>query len=692
MGLACEIDPQFKPKKGSQIQTLRNDVDELKAKLELLRKNESFIAKALLRKDQQGSSLSPLTNPMTRLASESSYPIVAKTFLKAEPQLQPSETYTEPSVGLTSSPNIQEFILGDVRLLLAQANELHTRFINDYLPFLPILSSKSATELYLQSQLLFWTVCLTACLLNPEPSLYNRLLALIKQLAIETCWLRTPRLTHIAQLLLILSCWPLPNQKVLDDCLYRFVGLARSLGLQLGLHRGKFISEFSRTQVSLVNAEKWRTRTWLVVFFCEQLWASILGLPPCAQPDYLVESARTDTSLPKNFRCLVCLLVFQLKMTNIMGSLVTLPDGLMAAQNRAGSLNILVRELERLVDKLQIDDPITEMYYLYVKLLVCAFAFLPETPTEDQAKYVTIAYHAATRIVTIFLKLVEVKQLSEYPVYVRHLVTFACFTLFKLHLTPLLLDKYVDSARQLIVTVHRLFRNMLAAWKDVDNDISRMAKVLEKLNYVILTQPGIFLEGEGIIKTNRSHLSNSLFYDLVACIHEARRRNMAKEQAQMRGQPVPGFGQKPTQNGRKLVPLPFYNQITRDSFKTILLTSPNGTTVTTLVPTQSAMSSAQADATANGLAGPTKINGIPLPLLEATGSLKRAKSPELFLDEKPFQNINSLFDYDKLDVPMERAASSNSGVGEFMQQQLSNWTEGNDDLLGWFDVNMSPEF
>lgn len=764
MGLVCEIDPQFRPKKGSQIQSLRNDVDELKAKLDLLRKNESLIAKALLENshleqlvDKQGVAHDePRNNNNNNITSRSpsatetqAVPTVAQTFINKESPLiripfnkndipEPTVSDVEnssiasnsiqikrrsitPSNEITSnknksldsvngdfkealcsnnvSPNlniqnITEFTLGDVCLPIEKANELHKRFLEDYLPFLPIMTSNSASELYSQSQLLFWTVCLTACLSDSDPTLYNKLASLIKQLAIETCWIRTPRSTHIVQSLLILSIWPLPNQKVLDDCSYRFVGLAKNLGFQLGLHRGKFISEFSRTQVSLVNAEKWRTRTWLFVFFCEQLWASILGLPPSIQTDYLVENARVDTTLPPIFRCLICLSIFQSKLFNIMGSSVTSPDGLMSAKNRAGSLNILIRELERLIFKINVtESPITEMYYLYVKLLICNFAFLPETPTEDQAKYVTLAFHAATRIVTIFSKLIEVKQLSEYPIYIRNSVTFACFTLFKLILTQLLLDKYVDSARQSVVTVHRLYRNMLASWQDVDNDISRTAKVLENLNYVILTQPSVFLEGgDGIIKRNRSHLSNSLFYDLVSCIHEAARRN--KQQVQ-----DPGYQTLLLSKERSiLVPLPFYNQITKDNFKTITTTSPNGTTMTKLVPTKSAMSTAKADALANGLSGPMQINGIPLPLLEVTGSLSSVENQRHDL-KTVNKDIHGTAEqtFEKSQVGLNKATASlvdnsssnvlNAGVSRHNEKQGINTAATSS--TGSFNINSS---
>ncbi|ODV87310.1 hypothetical protein CANARDRAFT_179079, partial [[Candida] arabinofermentans NRRL YB-2248] len=776
MDLKCEIDPQFRPKKGSQIQSLRNDVDELRSKIEFLTRNESLISQVL-----KTSSPNALQQDQERLKAEHNnthggQPLIAKTHLQKEPVLLSNEARSNSTPLLndsttskdtapisTSAPNhpntsVTEFNLGDVKIPLKKAIELHQRFTDNYLPYLPIMVSNDCIQLYQQSQLLFWTVMLTACLSDPEPTLYISLASLIKQLAIETCWIRTPRSTHIVQALLILGTWPLPNQKVLDDCSYRFVGLAKNLSLQLGLHRGKFISEFSRTQVALPDAEKWRTRTWLAVFFGEQFWSSNLGLPPSLQTDFLLESARIDQSLPKNFRCLLSLAIFQAKLVSVMGLSVTSPDGLMEPKNRAGALSILERELERLVFKLQVDDIVVEIYYLYVQLMVCCFAFLPETPSEDQTKYVTQSYLSATRIVTIMSKLTESRQLTEYPIYVRHAVTMAAFVLFRLHLTPYLLPKYVDSARQSILTVHRLFRNMLAAWKDVENDISRTATVLEKLNFVIITNPELFTETEGIIVRMRSHLTGSLFYDLVWNIHEARRRLLAdaKNKEERGGAETPAAEDK-TKYKKRPLPLPFYNQITKDDFTAITTTTPSGTTVTTLVPTDQAIFNAKATATAAGLSDPTEINGIPLAMLEATGSLSgkqvpnqgqsklsKAKSQQQKLNTKTSSPPSSTQSAPRTQIkpkkqakPRQRKDSSvsanqqvqqgsssyspsatattgnnnsdtnsqdqspsNSDVinnntfidSIFQQQGGANWMENGDDFLGWFDINMAPEF
>lgn len=815
LGLKCEIDPQFKPKKGSQIQMLIGDVEELKAKIEMLSKNEHLLTQALNQHNRNFllagtspqhaasfpgfSSRTPYTSQNTPasaieqitghvgsphvrppgtfhyashsgiMVNDATGPTSAVTNLNRvlaidsvdnSPGTHMSDTRLKdeatPEVEETAAPTYSEFILGNVRLPLSKANELHDRFMTKHVPFMPIISSNNASQLYTNSQLLFWAVMLTASLSEPEPTLYMSLASLIKQLAIETCWIRTPRSTHVIQALIILAVWPLPNEKVLDDCSYRFVGLAKNLSLQLGLHRGgEFIQEFSRTQANLgPDSDLWRTRSWLAVFFCDHFWSSTLGLPPSINTtDYLLENARIDNTLPANFRSLISLSIFQCKLVNVMGISVTRSDGLLEPLNRAASLNILDRELERLKFKLNImEGSSVEIYYLYLRLMICCFAFLPGTPIEDQVKYVSTAYLSATRIITISSQILSLNSLSliELPIYVRQAITYAAFLLFKLHLSRYLIDKYVDSARQSIVTVHRLFRNTLSSWKELQNDISRTAKVLEDLNIVLYTYPEIFIpsttpnSGGSIISRMRSHLTASLFYDLVWCIHEARRRKLASKHEQKEFPKIKMEGED-SESGLKPQPLPFYNQITKDDFKTITTTTPNGTTITTLVPTDQALHQAKSTQE-RGSNKPLEINGIPLAMLEATGSTRDVKTAnypggtlqfpeenpglqnsgpefsqqrELTIEMPPYQpganeNMNTQNTPVPFDLNGEEArlqlgsypynSGTVPGVGagaemadqldSFFQQQSHGWLNNNnqdDDFLGWIDVNMIHE-
>ena len=837
--LHCEIDPQFKPKKGSQIQFMRKELDELKVKVNYLLSYESAFTKSLMssefgrdiltklgsdnnnnniinnnnntseivKAEQSSTSGNEISAPFrtpsvvipakstTSLSfsasSSSSSPqqeqqqqqqqrqlssqpesedntavakkFAVKTFLVHEPQstqstqttadntaaavaigtpinigsvdnrttksdIEGGSITTTPSTTTTtgqptqtisntttfnsskqsdnvvvatttidpmappSYSNIDEFVIGDVRISLQKATELHRTFTRDYLPYFPIMFTNSVTELYSQSPLLFWTVMLTACLSDEEPTMYTKLSSLIKQLAIESCWIRTPRSTHISQALLLLCIWPLPGKKVLDDCSYRFVSLARSLSYQLGLHRGKFIMEFTTSQTSMPNAEKWRTRTWLGIFFAENCWASILGLPPTCTADYLVNlaisnnnnnnddndnnngsgmdkqsqqtrqhlssddttTANDDTdndksdknnsndndtcSVPKNFHRLLCLSSFQLKLCTRLGSNASAPDGLMDTEQRGFYLRKFDNELDQLNAKLDFEncDDLVHIYYLYVRLMICCFAFLPETPLECQSMFVLKAYSAATKVVTLMSKVLTTHQLISLPIYVRQSATFSSFILFKLQLTDMLPGTYFNSVRQSIVTVHRLFRNQLTAWATVDNDISRTASTLERLNLVLVTHPEIFIEKPGIISRMRSHLTGSLFYDLVWCIHEAKRRETdPKYNEEVKRRNENGnqnenqsqTGKKPIK--RKLYPLPLYSHITRDYFKMVSKTTPGGTTVTTLVPTEDALEQAKETAVQREETDTVdmRINGIPLSMLDETGSVKTDASP-----------------------------------------------------------------
>lgn len=235
--------------------------------------------------------------------------------------------------------------------------------------------------------------------------------------------------------------------------------------------------------------------------------------------------------------------------------------------------------------------------------------------------------------------------------------------------------------------MHRLFRNTLSSWKDLQNDISRTAKVLENLNMVLYNYPEIFLndlenEDSSIITRMRSHLTASLFYDLVWCVHEARRRSVLDK------------GKRQAQPNKKILPLPFYNQITKDDFKTITTTSPNGTTITTLVPTDQAMN--QAKLKSFDSSKPLEINGIPLPMLEATGSTREV------LDSLPSQSLPSQAptlqqypmqqDQQQQEPSQQQQQKHLQQLQQYQQQQQSNQQQPHLQHQRQFQQSPPPQF
>lgn len=762
----CIVDPQFKPERGGQVQLLKYDLTRLKNEVEFLKRRESFMASVvaknspemaglLLAEGPQGGPPPPVNEVLVHMPPSSDEPILKRGYedvvlpsLTADandepPNYAPTANQNTKRVKMEtltiqipdSGPDVSgstvqasEFVIGEVVITAERALELHTRFVEHFLPFVPIMHTRSPDELYRQSKLLFWTVILTASLGEPEPTLYYSLCDKIKLLAIEECWIKTPRSVHVVQALLILGHWPLPNSKVLDDLSFRFITVAKTVGEQLGLHRGKFLYEFSRSQVSLPNAEKWRTRAWLAIFISEHMMSAILGLPSGFTADYLVETGRFDESLPPRFLSMLRMSFFYSKLVAFVGSSLNSPDGLTEARSRCSTLWILNQEFDSLTPLLDLSDPPTEMYYLYVKLMMCCFAFLPGTSKESQAQYIDVAFHSATKIVTLFTKLADKRQIIEYPIYVRQPVSYAAFVLFRLHLSPLLMPQYVESARQSVVTVHRLYRNMLTAWKDLENDISRTAKVLEKLNFVIITHPYLLTHAPQIVSRMRSHLAASIFYELVWAIHEARRRSalnlgkpsLMKENSESDGKdgnspPFIGKYSEAFAHLESVPPLPFYNQITKDDFTVNTITTPNGTSVTKLVPNHP-------NAAANAFVSAVNSPAAELYPKESTSSsfltlaMPKGKSGSTD-DRSKVPPSNSATNFSSSAADLGGLASSNTtsnpGTGSITPLVNTNfldstgamkdplhldalmqgidWMNGSsDDFLGWLDTGISP--
>lgn len=702
MKLVCEVNPEFKPQKGSQLTILKNDINDLKLKLNYLVRNEGIIANCLklskegeklmsdinqvkyetIRNTCVDSVLTPKSNGLQHhlelninskfddlpsllqktISSSSNYLVkehmldnsntsgvtspndyhsnstAANNLSTILGKLQ--STTDSPSASSTSSNSTRNFKIGDITLSYAQAEQLYKNFQTKYLTLFPIIKPASnVKELYRQSPILFWTIILTSSLSSPTPTLYLELSKLIKIKIMQKCWLDTPRSAYIIQALLILCCWPLPSQKIMDDCSYRFLGFAKNLSMQLGLHRGAFMWEFSRTQTMLnkdetdenVNIspgesskiekqndnEKWRSTAWISIYIQEQIWGGILGLPSGMGVDFLINNAMNEDDdkesfLPIHLKNLLLLTNFQNSMQQKLGMNVYSQDGLLDLNERYDNIENLMKDLQALNDKRGFEkDTIIEIYYLYVKMSLLFYYFLPSSNKNDLKlnenllrEKVDVVYLAGVKIVTLTTKLLQEHnyQLLELPIYVRTCITYASLMLFKLYLTPLLKDEHVTSCRQSIVTVHRLFRNQYFAWTSVvENDISRLGNVLERLNFVLIAHPEIFIERVndsstcyGLITKMRSHLAGTLFYDLVWCVHEARRRE--NDPVWKKNNQVVNLNKdllEKKKKKKKLTPLPFYNQISKDDFETVTTTTEEGIAITTLVPTKQAIERAK---------------------------------------------------------------------------------------------------
>lgn len=578
--LACVVDQNFKPRKGGQVELLREHLAKIQEQIQTISKGAAGPLKAevedLEEAISQNSERCPFDQRSKRESDRSGEPYesyksrrintngsIPPTAIDSYESSDPSslrqlkaieEDMARPkhdddletgvkeieasvaermAAGGRLVPVAGPYCLEDITLQEQKADALHNYFMENCSPYIPIFESNSAGELYARSEFLFWAVMTTAAIGESTSDLYLSLVGPIRRLAAEKSLMATTRSSSVVQALLVLSSWPLPSEKMLEDMSPRYASLAYSMGLQLGIHRGKFIYEFSRNQQLMPNAVKWRSRTWVQTYITQQMVSAASGIPPSMPVDYIIDHALHDKVHPLSPRIAAFLKisVFYSKLVSIMGSNISTQDGLMDPESRSPTLDLLKTDLSTMFPPADnYEDPVVEIMLSYARCIVDNFAFLPETPLSYQSGFLIDAFQASTRIVTLVRKLVGNRKVMEFPSFIRNPCNYAVLTLFRLQSMPQIPDQLVSSARESVVTVHHLYRNIAPSWLDsrVSNDISRVAKILESLNHVMMVHPEL-LRSRRVMRRMRSHLTFSLFYELIYIIHEARRRNAQKK-------------------------------------------------------------------------------------------------------------------------------------------------------------------
>lgn len=682
--LACVVDQNFKPRKGGQVELLREHLAKIQEQIQTISKgaagplkaevedlkdaisqnNEGYAFGLSTKRQSEPTNESYEPRDSRETSADSGMPVVEseKYELSGSPRFKRLKSIEEDmarpkhedeldlgvkeieasvaermAAGGRLVPVPGPYILEDITLQEPRADNLHNYFMENCSPYIPIFESNSAGELYARSEFLFWAVMTTAAIGETTSDLYLSLVGPMRRLAAEKSLMATTRSSSVVQALLVLSSWPLPSEKMLEDMSPRYASLAYSMGLQLGIHRGKFIYEFSRNQQLMPNAVKWRSRTWVQTYITQQMVSAASGIPPSMPVDFIIDHALHDKIHPLSPRitAFLKLSIFYSKLVSIMGSNISTQDGLMDPESRCPTLDLLKTDLSTMFPPADnYEDPVIEIMLLYSRCIVDNFAFLPETPLSYQSGFLIDAFQASTRIVTLVRKLVGNRKVMEFPSFIRNPCNYAVLTLFRLQSMPQIPDQLVSSARESVVTVHHMYRNIAPSWLDprVSNDISRVAKILESLNHVMMIHPEL-LRSRRVMRRMRSHLTFSLFYELIYIIHEARRRNAQKKSHEgTEGAPDSQDGtesfkiktesqksqncreiinkshssspeswatddspantgamhqiisSKSMQRTRDLNPLPLFNNIDRGAYISSTVVSPNGTTVTKLMP------------------------------------------------------------------------------------------------------------
>ncbi|KIH89335.1 hypothetical protein SPBR_06711 [Sporothrix brasiliensis 5110] len=221
----------------------------------------------------------------------------------------PSQTQSEASpavIGLSddSPDDTPGYDLDGVRLSFAVVDDLFAFYVAVFHPMLPIVdivsASKTPADVCADSELLFWTILITAAqnhpqhraaVLEPLVTPYRRLLA--------DALVQPARTVYMTQALLVLTSWPLSVDRQRNDPSWYYCGVATSSAVHLRLHEAEALWWYSsvggREEVvtgrggadgddgddgDRQQANAARYRTWLGAFVVSNALAIDMGLPP----------------------------------------------------------------------------------------------------------------------------------------------------------------------------------------------------------------------------------------------------------------------------------------------------------------------------------------------------------------------------------------------------------------------------
>jgi hypothetical protein len=143
-------------------------------------------------------------------------------------------------------------------------------------------------------------------------------------------------------------------------------------------------------------------------------------------------------------------------------------------------------------------------------------------------------------------------------------------------------------------------------------------------------------------------------------------------------------------------PLPFYNQITRDDFTTQTQTTPNGTTVTTLVPTHPGAAnifgrSNSISSRTTPVANPPNPNEVQAALNEVTPNRAATGPPIGDATRNVEQRGPGGIPGNSASAFLDSTGASDDPLHLDTLMQGIDWINNNeDDFLGWMDMGMSP--
>lgn len=424
-------------------------------------------------------------------------------------------------------------ILIDEAHILLKNYELH---FNKYLPIFPedFFNTINFLTFIQENGLLFWCIMLISYLNNPlknSHKQYSHLSAHIQSLVVEKCWLTTPRSVYTVSALLILTTWPLPNNKlkISDNLAVKFTSITKSLSYQFGLHKLEFISEFSHgTTISVSNDVNLnnliRERIYKFININSNFWLICLGLSNNAyngfNQDYIINRAtNVDIKSPKNdsdhyINSLLKVSTIQSKLNENMNDLIGNSDIRHLLPNQVNISQLInLNMFEVILDDFRSDNPLINLSIEYSKLQVFIYAFSPHNVTIGEYKQ-----FIAKMLISCFkiLHYVENFDMNQLPIHYKFPIELVAMILIRIFKSPILsslkdyeiIKQKFNRLVKLLTTENWLFMN------------DKLFKILKKFDAVDNMFIANKAESFFLVSKMKNYLVSSLNYELIWLIYE----------------------------------------------------------------------------------------------------------------------------------------------------------------------------
>ncbi|KAI5956498.1 SEF2 [Candida jiufengensis] len=557
-----------------EVQDLREQLDHLverkNAQVELLiergkqiqQQSKIEIQKKEVQIKEKTKVIRSITPPVSRIQSCLNTPYASPEEIPTELQLQLSIKPNDPSKFIIScNTKYQPIILSH-----KQAQQLFTNYeinLNKFLPIFPesFFQSINLQEFYKENELTFWSIIL-ASLLNQHnqnsSNDYQTLCEHVKQLVVEKCWFQTPRNLYIISSLLILTTWPLPNNnsKISDNLSIKYISLMKTLSLQFGLHKLKFIDEFShKTKLNLsqeVNLNNTiRERIYKFININSNYWLINLGLSNNNYngftQDYIInKSTNIDIYNNKNeeisstdqyINSLLKISMIQSKLNENMNILIgdnLLDESIVLNDiqiNTSKLINfnmfeIILNDLNKILIENQSEDyqsieikNLIKLSILYTNLQLFVYSMSKSNITVTEYKqYLNKLVSCCFEIVSKFEEFNEKENYLNLPIYYKFPMELTLLTLLRVFKSPLI---STEESHEIKLNFNKLYTIILnnENWNFLN---LKLYKIIEKFNKVpknfIINQ---YDQGEFfLINKMKNYLVSSLVYEMIWLIFE----------------------------------------------------------------------------------------------------------------------------------------------------------------------------